>query len=158
LKEAKQKSDLTAHEGKEGSDTRNYHTRFKNTTSRLQASSEILADSRRNILDTEAVAAGIAEKLLDNRQTIESSHSKLLETGGLMGKAHRAMRSMQQRETQRKLMLLAAVTFVVLLLLWAFISLVSPSSSSPGPAPSPPATQTPTLRPTMHDNGTSSPT
>ena len=77
LKERKQKSDILITEGAEGSETKNYHTRFKNTTSRLQTSSEILSESRRNILETESVAADIAEKLLENRQTIEASHSKV---------------------------------------------------------------------------------
>ena len=86
--ERKQRSDLLANEGADGSETRSYHARFKNTTSRLQASSEILNESRRNIVDTEANAAGIAEKLLENRQTIESAHSKLMETGTHTRRAH----------------------------------------------------------------------
>ena len=93
----------------------------------------MLQESRRNIVDTEAVASGIAEKLLENRQTIESAHSKLMETGGLLGRAHRAMRSMQQRETQRKLTLIAAVFFVVCLLIWAVVTLVSGGGSGSPP-------------------------
>jgi len=47
------------------------------------------------------------------------------------------MRSMQKRETQRKLTILAAVIFVCALLIWAFVSLVSPDA----PAPQTPALQ-----------------
>jgi len=45
------------------------------------------------------------------------------------------MRSMQKRETQRKITILAAVVFVCALLIWAFVSLVAPD------APQPPALQ-----------------
>jgi hypothetical protein len=153
LRDRKQKAELLLTEGAEGSDTRLYHGRFKNTSERLQASTEVLNESRRNMMDTEAVAAGIAEKLLENRQTIESSHNKLLETGGLMGRAHRAMRSMQKRETQRKLFLLAAVVFVVLLLLWAVISLFSGGGGNSAPVV-PVTTQAPsTVSPTSGGGG-----
>jgi hypothetical protein len=143
LKERKSKGDLVATEGAEGSDTRRYHSRYKNTTARLESSSELLLESRRNVLETESVAVGIAEKLLENRATMESSRDKLLETGGLMGRAHRAMRSMQKRETQRKLALFGAVGFVILLLLWAVVSLFAGGGGSSPPTPTP----APTLRP-----------
>jgi hypothetical protein len=108
-------------------------------------------------METESIAAGISEDLLSNRATILSSREKLLHTGGLLGRAHRTMRSMQSRDVQRKLCVYGAVGFVLLMFLVFIVRTLFPGSSAPATTLTPtltpstlaPTSSKPTLQPTM---------
>ena len=97
-------------------------------------------------METEGIAAGINEDLLSHRSTILSTREKLLHTGGLLGRAHRTMRVMQNRDVQRKLCLYAAVAFVVLMFLAFAIQTLFPASKNNNPVP---VTNQPTPSPTL---------
>jgi uncharacterized phage infection (PIP) family protein YhgE len=116
--------------------------RYLDDEEALDRSSQTLLNSRRTLEETESIAAGISQDLLSNRATILSSRDKLLHTGGLLGKAHRTMRSMQSRDVQRKICVYGAVGFVLLMFLAFAIRILIPSS------PAPPPTGAPTLSPT----------
>ena len=109
-----------------------------------------LLNSRRTLLETEGIAAGISQDLLSHRATIMSSREKLLHTGGLLGKAHRTMRAMQSRDVQRKMCVYGAVAFVVFMFV-AFAARALFPSSATAPvtmAPSSESSASPTIAPT----------
>ena len=136
---------------------RDFHDDFIQTNARLESSTERLLDSRRTLMDTEGVAGGIAEDLATQRGTIESSRGKLLETGGMFGRAHRAMRAMEKRETRNKVCVYVAVAVVVLAIFAAVVRVLAPSSTVVvvTPAPTSAAPTAPTAPPRSPTNAPS---
>jgi hypothetical protein len=137
-----------------------FHDKFANTNRTLEASTERLIDSRRTLVDTEGVAFDIAENLLEQRNTIQSSRDKIFTTGNLMGTAHRAMKSLEKRETQRKVCVYVSVAIVVFAIFVSILRIVVPRTQhtvtiviTPSPttlSPTPHPTMIPSTHPTLH--------
>ena len=118
-----------------------FHSEFMESNARLESSTERLLDSRRTLAETESVASGITQDLLSQRATIESAHNKVTATGGMFGRAHRAMRAMERREVKNKVCVYVGVGIVCLALFVALIKVLAPRGSpapAPAPAPAPP--------------------
>jgi hypothetical protein len=94
----------------------------------MNNSSSTLQQSHRTVLDTEGVAHGITEQLNSNHDTITGIHSKILETGGLLGQAGRTLRQMQRMETRKKIILSGVI--ILLILVMALIIYVATSAKA----------------------------
>ena len=139
LKDRKARFALIGRGGNGSKEENAFHSDFMESNARLESSTERLLDSRRVIAETESVASGITQDLLAQRATIESSHNKILTTGGMFGRAHRAMRAMERREVKNKVCVYVGVGIVCLALFGALVKVLVPRSSA---APAPPATST----------------
>jgi len=86
----------------------------------LHRQNETLERARRTMQETESVALEITEELGHNREKLYSAHGRIREVGGLTGRAKHILISMNQRNTQQKMILYGVaialiVGFVVLL-------------------------------------------
>jgi Snare region anchored in the vesicle membrane C-terminus. len=73
--------------------------------------------------ETEDVALEITEELSRNRETIESSHSRVRGVNMLTNQARRVLISMQRRETQQRMVIygIFVAMFIAVLFLFGFI-------------------------------------
>jgi hypothetical protein len=73
--------------------------------------------------ETEDVALEITEELARNRETIESTHSRVRGVSSLTNRARRVLVSMQRREVQQKMVVygIGIALFVALLFLLGFL-------------------------------------
>ena len=126
-----------------------YHDDFIAANAALDRSTDRLVESRRTLLETEDVANGIGQDLLEQRRTIESARDKLVATGGMFGRAHRAMRMMERRDYRNKVCIYVGVGVVVLALFAAIIRVLAPRGSSPTVIVATLSPTAPTLSPTV---------
>ena len=112
---AKEKGDREALLARDGiAQTSGEHRdRFSDQTRRLEASTDLIEQSQRTILETEQVALGITDSLSQQRTTIQSAHGKVRTTGGLFDEASTILHRMKNRACRRKCYMW---TFVVLML------------------------------------------
>lgn len=93
------------------------------TNSALQSQNSTLDKARRVMAETEDVALEITEELSRNRETIESSHSRVRGVNILTNQARRVLISMQRRETQQRMIIygIFVAMFIAVLFLFGFI-------------------------------------
>ena len=135
---AKEKGDRDALMARDGvAQTSGEHRgRLTDQTARLEASSDLIEQSQRTILETEQVALGITDSLSQQRSTILSAHSKVRTTGGLFDEASTILHRMKNRACRRKCYMWTFV-LIMLAVLIAVIAMESSSSDEPTQAPTP---------------------
>jgi hypothetical protein len=93
------------------------------TNDNLQSQNSTLENAKRIMAETEDVALEITEELARNRETIESTHSRVRGVSSLTNRARRVLVSMQRREVQQKMVVygIGIALFVALLFLLGFL-------------------------------------
>lgn len=103
----------------------------------LDRTSETLLGANRSLYETEEVASGVAQNLLQQRATLLSAKEKVFTFSSLLGLAQRSMRSLQDVEVRQRAVAYGAVAFCFLLLFIYVITALSKHAPGPSPTPSP---------------------
>ncbi|KAG5185411.1 soluble NSF attachment protein receptor [Tribonema minus] len=100
--------------------SKEHRERLLKTGDKLNEQSEMLANSKRTILEIEGVAGEITTELGRNRETIQSAHGKVREVSAMTANARRLVHNMSKREVQQRFILWG----IALLLLLAVILVI----------------------------------
>lgn len=118
--------------GRNGGET-THHARMRDALGGMQTQTDKLAQAQRTALETEEVALGIMGNLAENRETIRSARNKARNTIGLTQQAKHIVRSMAQREKQRKCMMCCfAMVLIGIIILIIYLSSSGKSDSGSG--------------------------
>eukprot|EP00611_Tribonema_gayanum_P010923 TRINITY_DN21026_c0_g1_i1.p1 TRINITY_DN21026_c0_g1~~TRINITY_DN21026_c0_g1_i1.p1 ORF type:complete len:221 (-),score=36.92 TRINITY_DN21026_c0_g1_i1:872-1534(-) len=111
---------MSTADGLEAGASKEHRERLLKTGDKLNEQSEMLANSKRTILEIEGVAGEITTELGRNRETIQSAHGKVREVSAMTANARRLVHNMSKREVQQRFILWG----IALLLLLAVILVI----------------------------------
>lgn len=105
IKEKIEREILLGKRANENANKQTYDDSLTDNSSRLHVQNNTLSNAKQNILQTEAVAEGIAYNLQSNREKIESAGERAGSTARLLGQGEGLLNNMLRRENRRALLI-----------------------------------------------------